>query len=252
MRITTDSRPKRHNYLAGLNRDVLRSFDRANGLVNLVMGAWNSLCGTAIKDAHDAVRTTPLFRGLAKKRMNDAMEVFGKYEDKHLSNFGEKYTMYLDFLDSVDEQMKRHYNMMRLSLLQVFTRAGSRHKGEKAGMVTALLLLNLSVECFDNMMAAIRKETGQNFTEHFLPARLDAVKKYWHSACGQMLTDKEDREAERMMFNDKSVNLSAKIIANILQGEEIINRAGNDALKLNPQYYENLTDEEKEIISKYN
>ena len=72
-------------------QEVMRLFDRCNSLVNLVVGAANSMAGSALADAVDAARHSKYYKHEAKRELNMAVKCFEQYERMHHSNFGDRY-----------------------------------------------------------------------------------------------------------------------------------------------------------------
>ena len=152
----------------------MRLFDRCNSLVNLVVGADNSMAGSALADAVDAARHSKYYKHEAKRELNMAVKCFEQYERMHHSNFGDRYRLFLDYLDTTDDALRKHVGIFRMSLMQVMTRNNVEDADIKAYMETARCMAALACTTYDNVVEGMEKRAchAANFKAAFSPARL--------------------------------------------------------------------------------
>ena len=67
-----------------------------------------------------------------------AVKCFEQYERMHHSNFGDRYRLFLDYLDATDDALRKHVGIFRMSLMQVMTSFNPRsHTGSDLKGVNA-------------------------------------------------------------------------------------------------------------------
>lgn len=68
---------------------AMEVFERLNSLVNLVIGAANTVAGKTMFDAIERVRKTPYYRFTLKRHLREAERAYYAYEKLHIQNFGD-------------------------------------------------------------------------------------------------------------------------------------------------------------------
>ena len=90
-------------------KDPEAVFERLNSLVNLSLGAVNTIAGRTLYDACEMLtKDKKRFRFSVKKNANEAKKFFDKYESIHLQNFGDRYQVFLDYRDSIEDEVMPH------------------------------------------------------------------------------------------------------------------------------------------------
>ncbi|MGN0033313.1 MAG: hypothetical protein ACI358_06010, partial [Candidatus Limimorpha sp.] len=113
---TKEQGEERAKYLMG-------EFNHIASLVNLIVGAVNSIAGTAIIDAkNELYKRKDLWRHDIKFNAHNAEKEYYKYDKLHTSNFAEKYNLFLDYLDAVESEFKKDIQILKLSIWQVLTK----------------------------------------------------------------------------------------------------------------------------------
>lgn len=217
---------KRANYL-------MDEFYHLQSLSNLVLGAVNTIAGKAIKDAKDELyKRKDLWRHGIKKNVHNAEEAYYRYENLHTSNFKEKYNLFLDYLSAVEDEISADVEKLKLSIWQVFTKAGYSDGKLKAEVEVAWVLTQYACCVFDGLMKEAKKKTGFDYTPFFIRGRLTAVAHWWNLV-NEKICQSEKGKKEINFDDDPNCKLGFRIIEKKLMSEELLNKAGYIALKQN-------------------
>lgn len=232
-------------------QEVMRLFDRCNSLVNLVVGAANSMAGSALADAVDAARHSKYYKHEAKRELNMAVKCFEQYEHMHHSNFGDRYRLFLDYLDATDDALRKHVGIFRMSLMQVMTRNNVEDADIKAYMETARCMAALACTTYDNVVEGMEKRAchAANFKAAFSPARLTNVLFHLDRASKIIVVHNGSDVVD--LNGDPNCSLAMEIIQKKLSSEDTLNRAGYIAIKENPDCAKYMSDEDMKILEKY-
>lgn len=232
-------------------QEVMRLFDRCNSLVNLVVGAANSMAGSALADAVDAARHSKYYKHEAKRELNMAVKCFEQYECMHYSNFGDRYRLFLDYLDATDDALRKHVGIFRMSLMQVMTRNNVEDADIKAYMETARCMAALACTTYDNVVEGMEKRAchAANFKAAFSPARLTNVLFHLDRASKIVVVHNGSDVVD--LNGDPNCSLAMEIIQKKLSSEDTLNRAGYIAIKENPDCAKYMSDEDMKILEKY-
>ena len=232
-------------------QEVMRLFDRCNSLVNLVVGAANSMAGSALADAVDAARHSKYYKHEAKRELNMAVKYFEQYERMHHSNFGDRYRLFLDYLDATDDALCKHVGIGRMSLMQVMTRNNVEDADIKAYMETARCMAALACTTYDNVVEGMEKRASHaaNFKAAFSPARLTNVLFHLDRASKIIVVHNGSDVVD--LNGDPNCSLAMEIIQKKLSSEDTLNRAGYIAIKENPDCAKYMSDEDMKILEKY-
>lgn len=232
-------------------QEVMRLFDRCNSLVNLVVGAANSMAGSALADAVDAARHSKYYKHEAKRELNMAVKCYEQYERMHRSNFGDRYRLFLDYLDATDDALRKHVGIFRMSLMQVMTRNNVEDADIKAYMETARCMAALACTTYDNVVEGMEKRAchAANFKAAFGPARLTNVLFHLDRASKIIVVHNGSDVVD--LNGDPNCSLAMEIIQKKLSSEDTLNRAGYIAIKENPDCAKYMSDEDMKILEKY-
>ena len=90
-----------------------------------------------------------------------------------------------------------------------------------------------------------------DFMPYFAPARLTKVFHYWDKVTARIC--KTDKDSERIALNDDpNCKLAFEIIERKVTSEDFINKAGYEALKLNPEHVREISEEDyNELVGKF-
>lgn len=158
---------------------AMAQFDRLNSLVNLVVGAVNSVATNAMMDAVFILRKTPYYKHETKKRIKLAVADYERWERVHTQNFGDRYNLFLDYLSLTEEQIQKHVDILYYSIKAALDKARVPESDIKAKVELARTLLEYACYIYDSMIDTCRKQTGLNFDHLMRPARLTAALHQW-------------------------------------------------------------------------
>lgn len=227
-------------------------FDRLDTIANLVLSSVNTVAGKAISDVHERLKVSKYYRMEVKKFAKEAQDAYYEYEKSHRKNFEGRDGLFLDFLDRVEDNIKQEYNATMLSIWTYFILSKEPEPELRAKIEFAHNLTALCTRLYDLEMDIAKRETGYTFDFdkimktarltkplHFIRRLNDEFIKVTH---GHLLDLNEQRS---IVENFK--NLENKLIDN-----EFIEKAGYEALELNPDYKAEVTQEDwEELENKY-
>ena len=242
-------------------------FAHLNSLMNLVIGAVNTIAGKAVIDAKDELfRRKDLWRFEIKKNARLAEDAYYEYEKVHTRNFGDRYNLFLDYLNAVEDNIEKDVNMLTMSIAQVLTKHNQKDSMLKARVETARTMSEYACSMFDSLIEKAnnkvntrcmklilsRKMKPFDFKPSFAAGRITGVFHYWDKVTSVLC--KPDNKGESISLNDDpNCKLAFQIIERKLTSEDFLNKAGYDALKLNPECIKGSISEEdlKELEDKF-
>ena len=237
---------------------INEQFYKLNSLVNLVVGAANTIAGKAVIDAkNELYKRKDLWRQEIKMNARLAEKAYYDYEAIHTRNFGDRYNLFLDYLSAVEDSIAKDVNMLTYSVAQVLTKYNQTDAMLKAQVETARTMSQYACDIFDTIIREANKKVSdlciQNFksvrlrkpfdyTPYFAPARLTAVFHYWDKVTARLC--KTEGKEPISLNDDPNCKLAFQIIERKLTSEDFLNKAGYDALKLNPECIKGSISEE--------
>lgn len=222
--------------------------DRSCSAAYVIVCCGNDVAGMALHDATAELREYPrIYRMDVKRAAKTAEERFLKYEHLLRETLKERFRLWLDIADNVNEEMRRHVFNLYMSFKQHLDTNGIPLSALRARIYTADTLLNISVRNFDDFFKVTRESTGTDLSRLFQPARLDGVGRAWDVVCNAMSgTD----AAGNIDFNESPrCRLAVDIICRRIADHEMLNRAGLDALRLNPELTKDLSEEDRKFLN---
>ena len=227
-------------------------FDHLNTIANLVLSSVNTVAGKAIADMNESLKASKYYRMEVKKFAKEAQDAYYEYEKSHRKNFEGRDGLFLDFLDRVEDNIKQEYNATMLSIWTYFILSKEPKPELRAKIEFAHNLTALCTRLYDLEMDIAKRETGYTFDFdkimktarltkplHFIQRLNDEFIKVTH---GHLLDLNEQR----------SIAENFKKLENKLIDNEFIEKAGYEALELNPDYKAEVTQEDwEELENKY-
>jgi hypothetical protein len=217
-------------------------------LCNTVLGAANTVAGKALFDAVEAIKADrKLFRQGVKKNLNLATEKFREYEKIHFQNMGDRYQMFLDYLDSVEELLKPNIDMLEMQFRQLFLKNDVTEPYMKAKVATADMMLELAVKIFEGLMKEAKKKTQYDFTPWFSRGKIDSPLFYFRKAADSLLG-----EANRINpSTDANLVRAIRILEKTLTDANLFNKAGYMALQYNSNLVGScISEEDYEMLAR--
>ena len=241
-------------------------FAHLNSLMNLVIGAVNTIAGKAVIDAKDELfKRKDLWRFEIKKNARLAEDAYYEYEKIHTRNFGDRYNLFLDYLNAVEDNIEKDVNMLTMSIAQVLTKHNQKDSMLKAKVETARTMSEYACSMFDMLIEKAnnkvntrciklilsRKMKPFDFKPSFAAGRITGVFHYWDKVTS--LICKPDHKSESITLNDDpNCKLAFEIIERKITSEDFLNKAGYDALQLNPECISTIAAEDyQELVDKF-
>ena len=250
-----------------IQKHIGENFNKLNSLINCVVGAVNTIAGKAVIDTkNELYKRKDLWRHEIKMNARLAEKAYYDYEAIHTRNFGDRYNLFLDYLSAVEDSIAKDVNMLTYSVAQVLTKHNQTDAMLKAQIETARTMTQYACDIFDTIIREANKKVSdlciQNFksvrlrkpfdyTPYFAPARLTAVFHYWDKVTAKLC--KTEGKEPISLNDDPNCKLAFQIIERKLTSEDFLNKAGYDALKLNPECIKSSISKEdlKELEDKF-
>lgn len=233
------------------NERTMQVFDRLNSLVNLVVGAVNTIAGKAMFDAIERIKATPYFRQSVKFELNQAARLYYAYEKLHMTNFGDRKQLFYDYLDQAEADIQKHVNILRMSIKAMLDKYGQTETELKSYVETGRTLLDYACHIYDTQIEIANSRCPDvDFNKWMNPARLTGVLKHYENASD--IICKTEGNVTIDLNKDKNVKLAFDIIQTKVTSEDFINRVGYEALELNPECRKYVNEEDyKELEERY-
>ena len=252
-----------------IQKHIGENFNKLNSLINCVVGAVNTIAGKAVIDTkNELYKRKDLWRHEIKYNARLAEKTYYDYEAIHTRNFGDRYNLFLDYLSAVEDNIGKDVDMLTYSIAQVLSKHNQKDAMLKAQIETARTMCEYACCVFDRLIKEANKKVYNecckyslstmqlrkpfDYTPYFAPARLTAVFHYWDKITARLC--KTGKGEEQIILNtDPNCKLAFEIIERKLTSDDFLNKAGYDALKLNPECIkDSISDEDlKELEDKF-
>ena len=224
-------------------------FDKLNSVMNLVVGAANTIAGKAVIDAkNELYKRKDLWRHEIKLNARLAEKAYYDYERVHTQNLDGGYNLFLDYMSAVEDNMAKDVDMLMYSIAQVLTKHNQSDAMLKARVETARTLSEFSCGVFDKLIEEANKKVNSDralfapsgrlrkpfdFLPYFSRGRLTTMFHYWDKVTAKIC--RVEKGGGTIILNDDpNCKLAFEIIERKLTSEDFLNKASYEALKLNP------------------
>ena len=244
---------------------INEQYHKLNSLMNLVVGAANTIAGRAVIDTkNELYKRKDLWRHEIKLNARLAEKAYYDYERLHTRNFGDRYILFLDYLSAVEDNIGKDVDMLTYSIAQVLSKHNQKDAMLKAQIETARTMCEYACCVFDRLIKEANKKVYNecckyslstmqlrkpfDYTPYFAPARITSVFHYWDKVTARLC--KTGKGEEQIILNtDPNCKLAFEIIERKLTSEDFLNKAGYDALKLNPECIkDSISDEDLKVL----
>lgn len=210
------------------------AFSDLDAKCNYVISALNTVAGRVASDTKDVLfKRKDLWRHDIKYNATRTIEEIEKNEQGFTQHFGDRYQLFLSYLDCVEEIFKKHTDTLTFSIMQVFTRHNQSDSALKAKVEATRVMLQYACQFFDRLMEIAQEETGIDFKQIYQEKRL--TKAYFHWCNVTAAVCKTEGEVFIDLNADPNCRLSFQIIERLMVNEETLDRASFNALEANPQ-----------------
>ena len=210
----------------------MQGYDRANQLVNTMIGIANEVARIAISDAIDAIKRAGLYRQKTKQLCNETFRRQERYESIHNRNFDDRLKLWLDYLDGTEDEYRRHIFNIYMAVKQALDRHRQRDTELKARIECGRICAELAVGQYDALMQDLKEKFGADYSPLFIDGRYDGPLYTWKQLCDIYI--KTDNPDEYINLNDDAnLRLAADVLARKLSDAELLNRIGKHAIEQN-------------------
>lgn len=210
----------------------MEGWDRANSLVNTMIGIANEVARLAISDGIDAVKRAGLYRQRTKQLCNETFRRQERYENIHNQNFGDRLKMWLDYLDGTEDEYRRHIFNVYMAVKQALDRHRQKDSELKARLECGRICAELAVGQYDALMADLRERFGADYSPIFIEGRYSGPLATWRQLC-DIYVKTDDPQDFINLNDDANLRLAADILAKKLSDHDVLNRIGKHALEQN-------------------
>lgn len=235
---------------ASTKRQTIDKIDRCCSLYYVTMASIYNVAQSAMVDALACLKEHPkLYRHDIKLSMRNAMAAYDRWDKAMRRTLKDRYQLWLDLSDAVDDDIRRHVQMFRQTIDSWLLRYGIPDRNLLAHLETALSLVRMARMTFDNLFANFDKVVHVNLRPLFQGGDFRDVEFWWERGTDAVF--KAVAPNSKINLNEShDVDLAFKIIARKLTNEQIFNRAGEKALLLNPDTWGSLDKEDRLRLKK--
>ena len=226
----------------------MQGYERAQLLVNTMIGIANEVARLAISDGIDAIRKAGLYKQKTKQLCNETFRRQEEYEAYHNGCFDkERLKMWLDYLDGTEDEYRKHIFNIYMAVKSALDRYNQKDTELKARIECGRICAQLAVGQFDALMKDMKEEYGVDYTPLFTGNRYTNPLHTWMQLSGMYST--QDGPERIDLNKDANTVLAAEILARKLSDSDILNRIGKHALSVNMETAKKYANEDdlKEI-----
>ena len=233
---------------AAAREETMRRVDRCCSLYYVSMGSIYNIAQSAMVDAQAVVMQYPdIYRHAVKHDLRAAMQAYDKWDRRMRDTLKERYQLWLDLSDAVDDEMRRHLHILRLAFDAWLLKYGVPRHEVLSHLETALTLITFARQTYDTLFDGFRTTTGLDLRPMFRGGDFRDVEFYWRRATAPLLTTPTG--SPDINFNDSpDVRLAFDIISRKLTNEQVFNRASTAALRLNPDMWDSLPAADRKFL----
>ena len=221
----------------------MEGWDRANSLVNTMIGIANEVARLAISDGIDAIRRAGKYRQKTKQLCNDTFRRQEEYEAIHNQNFGDRLKLWLDYLDGTEDEYRRHIFNIYMAVKSALDRYRQKDTELKARIECGRICAELAVGQFDALMADLKERFGVDYSPLFIRGRYDGPLMAWRKVC-DIYVQTDDPKQYINLNDDANLRLAADILARKLSDSDVLNRIGKHAIEQNLEVASRYASEE--------
>lgn len=231
----------------------------------VVAAAANELASVAVFDAMDTLRRNGFhgnkearkwatkcekdihsYETMMRIRLQDASKRMGTVAE----DGRDKYTLWLDTTDRVDEEMKPHMDRLYYAVKMVMDRYSTPHSETLARMWTAHIMLQFAIRQFDTLFSDQKSRTGISLRSAFASGCMAGQLKAWHHALEALDKQFCPKDAPDVVLDqDPAVRTGVGAIYNKLNDPDLYNRGAEYGISLNPEVVTVSGEDLKELQS---
>lgn len=211
----------------------MAGYDRANSLVNTMIGIANEVARLAISDGIDAIKRAGLFRQKTKQLCNETFRRQEEYEAYHNGCFDkDRLKMWLDYLDSTEDEYRKHIFNVYMAVKAALDKHRQSNTELKARIECGRICGELAVGQYDALMQDLKERFGVDYSPLFIEGRYTNPLHTWKQVC-DLYVKTDDPDDYINLNDDANLRLAADVLARKLSDADLLNRIGKHALELN-------------------
>ena len=210
----------------------MEGWDRANSLVNTMIGIANEVARLAISDGIDAIKRAGKYRQKTKQLCNETFRRQEEYESIHNQNFGDRLKLWLDYLDGTEDEYRRHIFNIYMAVKMALDRHRQTNTELKARIECGRICAELAVGQFDALMADLKEKFGVDNSPLFIRGRYDGPLWALRRVC-HIYVQTDVPKQYINLNDDANLRLAADVLARKLSDSDVLNRIGKHAIEQN-------------------
>jgi hypothetical protein len=221
----------------------IEGFDLTNTQINAIVGIANEVARLAISDGIDAIKKAGLFRQRTKQLCNETVRRQEEYERAHNSNFGERLSLWLDYLDGTEEVFRRHIFIVYNAVKMVLDKHHQSNAELKARLECGLICAQLAVAQFDALMRDMKQKFNVDYAPVFAKGRYTNPLYVWRQVCDIYV--KTDDPNETIDLNhDANLRTAVDVLSRKLSDGAMLNKICDKAIVQNMEIARKYVSEE--------
>lgn len=214
------------------------------------MASVYNVAQSAMVDALAVIQHRPdIFRHNTKRFIHKALAAYDRLNNALRQVLADRYQLWLDLSDTVDDDIRPHVRILRLSFQQYLTGHGVADSYMLAHLETALTLIKFARATFDTLFSLFDEKVHVNMRPLFRGGDFRDVEFWWERAVGPLLAT--PKGMPDINFNlSPHIRTAFDIVAHRLSTEHIYNKAAEAALRLNPDTWHCLDREDRIRLKK--
>lgn len=196
-------------------------------------------------DARDVLlKDSKIYRHSVKQEVKAALAAYDRWNIAMQRILKDRYQLWLDISDAVDSDLRRHVEVLYYSIDNFFLKKQVPKSKLFSRMETALVLLNIATEIFKSIFRNVRKQIGVDVAPLFAGADASDIYSHWSKAIDAAWRQFPDFPNVNVNDDADSVRAVGNI-SKFLSSKDTYNKAGEYALKLNPDQWRHLEKEDR-------
>ena len=210
----------------------MEGWERANALVNTMIGIANEVARLAIFDGIQALKDAGLYRQKTKQLVNETIRQHEKYRSVHDLDFGDRLKMWQDYLKGSEAEYRRHIFNIYMAVKMALDKYRQRNANLKAKLECGRICAELAVGQFDALMQDLKEKFGVDYSPLFIRGRYDGPLMAWRKVC-DIYVQTDDPRQYINLNDDANLRLAADVLARKLSDADVLNRIGKHAIEQN-------------------
>ena len=240
---------KKAKYTEKQKKAIVNHFSDFNKKVNVMIGAVNAIAAKIATETIKMLADRPdLYVHTVKYNANKTLVALEENKRNISKDYNQDKKLYEDYLDFVNQDFQKHIDMLYWQILSVLTKHEVSDRMIKTKVELARTMLEYSCHVFDKMMEYAQERAGFDFAQIYADRRNTKAYHYWKKV-SSIICSTKDKSINIDLNSDANCRLAFEIIEKRLMSEDVLNNAGMQALKNNPNLVEkHESDEEIEYI----